>query len=922
MFTPMTGIQVDKFYPPTDWQYNTMPLTVVGHPNIINGVIMTPYDNSNFIRLLSTDFTPSTYSSWEFVIKIKTGNALTDPVKYFFGNKNDEKSIIVGTTTGDYLKLFISTNSGSSFNLTLTTTATVSINTSYYVRFGFSGSKYYLDFSTDGINYVGRKEVSSTDKVSDYNLDFGSVYQTSNFWNGEIDINNSCVKINGAKYQFQLPNQTFAPIDIRKNAENNSIVLLVGHSADFTKYSLLGLLAQVSSGTYDVYIDDVLVGSGVTSNTQYDIDFSTIATTYGTATTPEALVLHKVVVKPNTSGATITRIRCARTIGVSTQQNQGVLWCHFELENNINLANLFNDGSSFYNRIVKAITSKGDVILTSNIGSFCRGSSDIRFVPLFKSNDTIYVYNAFGQAGFYYIKRLRLKTANDLTGGTDYFLNAATNLEQICFNKKMRIEINTVTALYKLKMFPKIYNLNTTNPRLTEANKLYPTKLNFDDVVNMTRCQIYGTSTYPMRGLRGLKVSNEAPFSGSSPQIDVSYTGLDRDALVELFNSLPAFMPLTAVGSPTISSGVVSGFSASDYFSMQQIKNTDIDEIVWKVNIPSSALGQSRYMNVLYGVINFVTYSNSSSFTYSVISTSGLGDLSIGTLQPDTNYWLKYVNDGNMCSAWLSEDGITFTKKAEKSSSLITQSSPINYVGGGTSRYFSGSIDINNSYMVINGTKYTFLLPSATTRTLKCVGATGNNLTVVGSPTIDENGVASGFSNSDYLQNNNTISQDVTNFVIRFKFSLASSQGTSTNGELFYFGGVSTLYIARLIWSETYRNPVLYLYDWTTQTLKSFALGDALDRDTNYILEVFFNNGTGTYNIYNESGTLLKSVAISGDFNLKTTNKIVIGKTDDVGNIYLENTYIKVGHNYLIKGYLTDTDKNIALNKGWQLTLS
>lgn len=328
-------------------------------------------------------------------------------------------------------------------------------------------------------------------------------------------------------------------IDIRKNAENNSIVLLVGHSADFSKYSLLGLLANTSSGTYDVYIDDVLVGSAITTNTGYDIDFSTINTSYGSATTPEALVLHKVVVKPNTSGATITRIRCARTIGVSTQQNQGVLWCHFELENNINLANLFNDGSSFCNRIVKAITSKGDVILTSNIGSFCRGSSEIRFVPLFKSNDTIYVYNAFGQAGLYYIKRLRLKTANDLTGGTDYFLNSATNLEQICFNKKIRIELNTTTTLYKLKMFPKIYNLNTTNPKLTEANKLYPTKLNFDDVVNMTRCQIYGTSTYSMRGLRGLKVSNEAPFTGSSPQINVSYTGLDRDALVELFQSLP-----------------------------------------------------------------------------------------------------------------------------------------------------------------------------------------------------------------------------------------------------------------------------------------------------------------------------------------------------------------------------------------------
>ena len=49
-----------------------------------------------------------------------------------------------------------------------------------------------------------------------------------------------------------------------------------------------------------------------------------------------------------------------------------------------------------------------------------------------------------------------------------------------------------------------------------------------------------GSSTSRIDGLKGLLVSPEAPFdSTSSPQLDVSYTGLDRMALVNLFNSMP-----------------------------------------------------------------------------------------------------------------------------------------------------------------------------------------------------------------------------------------------------------------------------------------------------------------------------------------------------------------------------------------------
>lgn len=344
-------------------------------------------------------------------------------------------------------------------------------------------------------------------------------------------------------------------IDIRKNAENNSIVLLVGHSADFTKYSLLGLLAQVSSGTYDVYIDDVLVGSGVTSNAQYNIDFSTIATSYGTATTPEALVLHKVVIKPNTSGATITLFRCGRTTGVSTTQYQGIMWCHFELVNQIHINTLFAGyGNNYINNILFALTEKGNTIKTlTSLALAFYNDTNLTYVP-----NIVIPNNTSVNYAFYNCKnnkRTKIKGGSISSSEYDSFdvtFRDNSKLEQIILetlDTRNVKRFNMFDYAHKLKLFPNLSFDGATlmNPLISEGISLYPTKLDVSSATGLTKIGTYGTSTYPMRGLRGLKVSNEAPFSGASPQIDVSYTGLDRDALVELFNSLP-----TVTGSQTL----------------------------------------------------------------------------------------------------------------------------------------------------------------------------------------------------------------------------------------------------------------------------------------------------------------------------------------------------------------------------------
>ena len=523
-------------------------------------------------------------------------------------------------------------------------------------------------------------------------------------------------------------------IDIRKNAENNTIVLLVGHSADFTKYSLLGLLADTSSGTYDVYIDDVLVGSGVTKNTQYDIDFSTINTSYGSATTPEALILHKVVVKPTTSGEKISYFRFARTNGVTTQQTQGVLWIHFELDNKISLYTLTNNGSQYYNLILMGVTSKGDIINTSDMESCFRGAKRFSMLPLFKSDGSIALYNSFGQAGINRCKRIRYDTMQDITDNTDYSCVSAANLEQYCIKKRIRVTSNAMSALYKLKMLPKIYHPTSTNIVLSEMSALYPTKLDFSDISNMLICRTYGTSSYPMRGLRGLKVSNEAPFTGSSPQINVAYTGLDRDALRELFTSLPYNVGYTMQGNLTENpTGVFSGFSADDYLSLPSFAPTGSWEVNIKLKTGDSLINHVKYIfgnfneqrSIVVGTTDnpiqtfkaFISTNGGVSFNIQLVS-----DVEVYT---NTEYYLRFGFTGSKYYLDFSTDGINYVGRVEYSST--GKISPyILYFGRvfSTRHLWNGSIDMNNTYIKTDNV-YWFRGQAQTTKILSLVGATG-----------------------------------------------------------------------------------------------------------------------------------------------------------------------------------------------------
>lgn len=92
-------------------------------------------------------------------------------------------------------------------------------------------------------------------------------------------------------------------------------------------------------------------------------------------------------------------------------------------------------------------------------------------------------------------------------------------------------------------ILPETYTANITRAQsyIHNTPELKDIVLDLRGATALTELGIFSSnSTYFAKGIKGVRVSNEAPFNrATTPQIDVRYTNLDRSALVQLFNDLP-----------------------------------------------------------------------------------------------------------------------------------------------------------------------------------------------------------------------------------------------------------------------------------------------------------------------------------------------------------------------------------------------
>lgn len=616
-------------------------------------------------------------------------------------------------------------------------------------------------------------------------LAVNSVTDTQEIISGSVTRNVGCIVLNGTEnwetfgYWFRadlLDNNTFnnlicthfeqgpatTPDRIMKTA-GESYLHINYSGAETVEEFKTWLATQYSNGTPVIVLyalenpttDTVTSQSltGTVSLTQASLNNLRYTVNYKYSgddiITPSILKAHKIWISPATAGNNITQFACRRVAASGTEQ-QGVLWAHYNLSNKIRMLGAFSSSSNYKNQQLVAFTAKNNrVFVDTSANSAFVSCSNLEYVPSFYG-DGVSNYS-FG-ATFDTCSKLKNVSLSNMKITEAYSMfNYCYDLESI-ENSNVIVEFGSSSTLnnmyrdcYKLNsLLPVAYNDKITNAAnyITNASNLQDTIIDASGATNLTRIGTYGTSSRFMGGLKWLRVSSSAPFdNASSPQIDVSYTGMNRTALVQLFNDLPENVGYRVAGSPTINNGVVSNFGPANYIYTS--KNIPYGNYSWEYFIKFTTGNNVNDLQVLcenyhdssyYGLALFVRNSK-------ILIRCGtsqqifISPADVGNVLPNTTYCIL-----------ASFNGIDFydfklgTSEEDLTTIYSTNSNytagNINYAVRFGARYdwqaysnlnfFQGSIDISETYIKINNV-YWFRGQPAMTKTLSCVGATGTN---------------------------------------------------------------------------------------------------------------------------------------------------------------------------------------------------
>ncbi len=319
-------------------------------------------------------------------------------------------------------------------------------------------------------------------------------------------------------------------------------------------------------------------------------------------------------------------------------------------------------------------------------------------------------------------KQLCVKTVLVGPGGDPHTQEYAYMVQQLVMNK-----YQTQTII-------------NANDLVRNTASLNPFVLDLSENTVLTKLTATGTSENVETGLTGVIVSPQAPLDNvTSPQIDVSYTGLNKAALVNLFNSMPYNVGYTTEGSPTITDGVASGFSDSNYLKVAGSfsEEGDIDIVVelttddltaqqypfsWNCK-PASANRHCGLYIIQDGKYGFLVrdtadnnYQNTAPFAYA--------------LSANTTYSLRlsFTAADKSLKMGASTDGVNYTYgiNITLTANLCPMNGNVIQMGRAipSNNSFLGSIDLNETYIKVNGKPF-FRGTAAVTKTVSVVGCTG-----------------------------------------------------------------------------------------------------------------------------------------------------------------------------------------------------
>ena len=268
--------------------------------------------------------------------------------------------------------------------------------------------------------------------------------------------------------------------------------------------------------------------------------------------------------------------------------------------------------------------------------------------------------------------------------------------------------------------------------------------------------------TYAFTPRIGLGRSGAAPFLGS---IDLAAFKIYVDGELVYSPTKPVYSlerrkpmvwdkeQFTVLGSPVISdSGVASGFSASNYIRVPYISLSQNFKIFTPKFNSTNVSQQQKIVRYSDGNIRIEIYNSKIRlFRY---TANNVYDLPTGKtiLQNNTDYYyyVEQTTNGTnyYLKGYISTDGINWALDIDKTFSTAmydySNSAPIQISGADATQPFLGTLNLKSfkiytdNNLVFDGGKDRYLYDSS-------------KFTVVGSPTITEAGVASGFTKDNYL---------------------------------------------------------------------------------------------------------------------------------------------------------------------------
>lgn len=176
------------------------------------------------------------------------------------------------------------------------------------------------------------------------------------------------------------------------------------------------------------------------------------------------------------------------------------------------------------------------------------------------------------------------------------------------------------------------------------------------------------------------------------------YPDFYQKCLDEYNDGTPSYLSsnITIVGSLTDNEGVISGFSTSNYATIGNFIGTTADtiEFVVKLNTGSSLSSNS----FLYAGFNIQFYNGK-------LNMPGRGDIGTYSYSANTDYYIKVTYSNNTIECAYSTDGISYTADGTISYTGAIQN--LIYLGwGNANNALLGSIDLNECYVNINGTRW------------------------------------------------------------------------------------------------------------------------------------------------------------------------------------------------------------------------